>query len=293
MNLKVGFSGTNGWLANHVIKSLESKSISIIDFDKITRKLTDKSNAQDIDKLDWFFHLGSKTNIEESFVDPFTTYRNNLIGTLNAIEIAKISQAKLLYLSSYIYGDPKYQPIDEDHIVRPNNPYMSSKWIAEQICTDICQQQDISLTVFRLFNVYGPGLKRGRLISDLLHNILNNEDLLVYDSSPIRDYLYIKDFVNLIFCLLDSEKSPAGVFNVGSGKSYSNLEVAQVIQTFSPSLQINILSKPRKNDISSCIVDNKKLINHFNWIPKYDLFEGLEHTINAMGMENIIKNNLY
>jgi len=289
MNLKVGFSGTNGWLANHVIKSLESKSISIIDFDKITRKLADRPREQEIDKLDWFFHFGSKTNIEKSFIDPFSTYKNNLISTLTAIEIAKISKAKLLYLSSYIYGDPKYQPIDENHIVKPNNPYMSSKWIAEQICTDICQQLNISLTVFRLFNIYGSGLKRGRLISDLLYNVLHNEDLVLNDPSPVRDYLYIEDFIDLILCMLNLDKSPAGIFNVGSGKSYTNIEVAKTFQSIINSLlEINILSKPRKNDISICTVDIKKLVNHFNWEPKYNLDEGIQHIFKLVSIENPI-----
>ena len=125
----------------------------------------------------------------------------------------------------------KYNPIDENHNVKPNNPYMSSKWIAEQLCTNICQQLNIPLTVFRTFNIYGAGLKKGRLISDLLHNIMNNEDLLLNDPSPIRDYLYIEDFINLIFYLLDSKKSSEGIFNIGSGESHSNLEVAQTIQT--------------------------------------------------------------
>ena len=287
MNLKVGFSGTNGWLANHVIKSLESKSITIIDFDSITRNFSNRPNKQEITELDWFFHFGSKTNIENSFVDPYSTYRNNLIGTLSAVEIAKYSNAKLLYLSTYIYGDPKYQPIDENHIIRPNNPYMSSKWIAEQICTDICKLQNISLTVFRIFNIYGSGLKRGRLISDLLQNVLHNEDLVLNDPSPIRDYLYIEDFIDLIFCMLNSDKSPAGIFNVGSGKPYTNIKVAKTFQSIiNPLLKINTLSKPRNNDVSICTADTKKLVNHFNWQPKYDLDEGILDIFKIMTRDN-------
>ena len=291
MSLTVGFTGLNGWLGSHVGKALESNSFKIINLDTFTRALNKRPEKDEITKLDWVFHFGAKTNIKESFNNPFRIYRNNVVSTLSVTEIAKISQANLLYISSYIYGEPNYLPIDEDHIVKPNNPYMSSKWIAEQVCTNICEQLNIPLTVFRIFNIYGVGLSKGRLISDLLHNISNNEDLSVNDSSPIRDYLYIEDFLNLISSLLNSTSPSLGVFNVGSGKSYSNIEVAETIQSLiSPVLKIKILRDQRKNDISSCIVDNKKLINHFNWTPKYDLFEGLEHTINAMGMGDLIKN---
>ena len=289
MSLRIGLTGLNGWLGSHVRKALESNSFSIIDLDFITRTLHERPKQQEINKLDWVFHFGAKTNIIKSFEEPFDIYRNNLISTLTAIEIANISQAHLLYLSSYVYGNPEYNPIDENHNVRPNNPYMSSKWIAEQLCTNICQQLNIPLTVFRTFNIYGAGLKKGRLISDLLHNIMNNEDLLLNDPSPIRDYLYIEDFINLIFYLLDSKKSSEGIFNVGSGESHSNLEVAQTIQTLtSPLSQIKILSKPRKNDIPVCTIDNQKIKKHFNWQPKYDLLEGLSHIIKAMGKVNLI-----
>ena len=284
MSLQIGFTGLNGWLGSHVRKALESTSFRIIDLDFATRSLHKRPEQQEIAKLDWIFHFGAKTSIEGSFEDPFNTYRNNLISTLIVTEIAKISQANLLYISSYIYGQPKYLPIDENHEVKPNNPYMSSKWIAEQTCTNICEQLNIPLTVFRVFNIYGSKLKKGRLVSDLLYNFISNEDLSVNDPVPVRDYLYIEDFISLIFCLLNSKESSVGIFNVGSGNNYNNLEVAQTIQSLiKPPLKIKILKKARRKDISDCIVDNRKAVNHFNWIPQYDLFKGLKHAIKIMG----------
>ena len=280
MNLSIGFSGTNGWLAKHAINKLESESIKIIDFDNLTRKLSYRPNKDAIKKLDWFFHFASKTNIENSIKDPFDTYINNLNSTLTAIEIAHVSKANLLYLSSYVYGDPEYQPIDEQHIVKPKNPYMNSKWISEQICCDICKQLNIPLTVFRVFNVYGYRQKKGRIISDLLDDAFNNKDLRLNDPEPIRDYLYIEDFNNLLLKMLYLNKSAEGTYNVGSGESLSNLEVAKIINNIiNPSLKIRILSKPRKNDISICKVNNTKVINHFDWRPSFSLKKGIKHII--------------
>ena len=279
MSLTIGLTGSNGWLGSHVKKALESQSFLVVDLNHITRNLNDRPKQKEKKKLNWVFHFAAKTNIIDSFDNPFDLYKNNLISTLTAIEVASINKAKLLYLSSYIYGNPDYNPIDEKHKVRPNNPYMNSKWIAEQLCTSICKQLHIPLTVFRTFNIYGPGLKKGRLISDLLQNILNGEDLLLNDSKPIRDYLYVEDFIDLVLCLLKTKKSSDGIFNVGSGQSHSNLEVAQAIQTLTSSQsQIKILSKPRKNDIVLCTMNNKKIRTHFNWVPKYNLSKGLSHT---------------
>jgi len=280
MSLSIGFSGTNGWLAKHVINKLESELINIIDFDNLTRKLSNRPNKDAIKKLDWFFHFASKTNIENSIHDPFDTYKNNLNSTLSAIEIAQISKANLLYLSSYVYGDPEYQPIDEHHIVRPKNPYMNSKWISEQICYGICKQLNIPLTIFRVFNGYGSGQKKGRIISDLLDNAFNNKDLQLNDPVPIRDYLYVEDFNNLLLKMLYSKKSTEGTYNIGSGESLTNMEVAKIINKIvNPLLKIRILSNPRKNDISVCKVNNRKVSDHFDWNPSYNLEKGIKHII--------------
>ena len=283
MSLSIGFSGTNGWLTKHVINKLESEPIKIINFDNVTRRLSNRPEKDVIKKLDWFFHFASKTNIENSINDPFDTYKNNLNSTLAAIEIAQISKANLLYLSSYVYGDPEYQPIDERHIVRPKNPYMNSKWISEQICNDICKQKNIPLTIFRVFNVYGAGQKKGRIISDLLNDAINNQDLQLNDPDPIRDYLYVEDFNNLLLKMLYLKKSTDGTYNVGSGESLTNLEVAKVIQNLvNPSLKIRILSNPRKNDISVCKVNNTKAVDHFDWSPSYSLEKGVKHIIDML-----------
>ena len=229
MNTLNGITGSEGWLGSYVKQALEKK-FSTLSLDSITKDLNNRPNQKDINQLDWVFHFGAKTNIVSSFEDPFNLYKNNIVSTLSAIEIASLSKANLLYLSSYIYGVPDYNPIDEKHNVNPNNPYMISKWIAEQACSNICRQMKIPLTIFRAFNIYGPGLKKGRLISDLLQNISNNKDLMLNDPLPIRDYLYINDFIHLIFKLIDKEQPSSGIFNVGSGSSYSNLEVAQTVK---------------------------------------------------------------
>ena len=143
------------------------------------------------------------------------------------------------------------------------------------------------MTIFRVFNIYGPGLKKGRLISDLLNNYLNNENLQLNDPTPIRDYLYIEDFIRLIFILLKTKKAPGDVFNVGSGKSYSNMDVAKTILSFSKNkLGISNLSNPREKDISKCTVDITKVVNHFKWIPEYSLHKGLKNTLAILKKKN-------
>jgi nucleoside-diphosphate-sugar epimerase len=282
MNFKIGLTGYNGWIGRNVRKSLEHTSCEIYNLDHISRGFKKKSESNIID-LDWILHFGAKTDILMSFDDPFETYRNNILSTLLITEYAKITKSKLLYLSSYVYGQPQYFPIDEKHPIKPNNPYMDSKWISEQACKNISKQLGISLIILRAFNIYGHGQKDGRLISDLCSNIKKSCDLDLNDPDPKRSYLYIKDFTKLLFKILNKGKLSEGTFNLGGEDSYSNLEVAKkIIYNSGKNLKINIKSKPRKNDISNIIIDINKVKKHFNWEPKFSLDMGIKDILNGL-----------
>ena len=275
MSLNIGLTGFNGWIGKNIRESFKSTPHKIYNLDPISRGLK-KIFQNEIIDLDWIFHFGAKTDIEESFDNPFEIYKNNILSTLLITEYAEITKSKLLYLSSYVYGEPQYFPIDEHHPIRPNNPYMDSKWISEQACKNISKQLGISLTIFRAFNIYGPGQKHGRLISDLCNNIKKNCDIDLNDPNPKRNYLYIKDFTKLLIKVLEKGKLSQGTFNLGGEKSYSNLEVAKkFIYNSNKKLKVNIKSKPRKNDISNIIININKIKEHFNWEPKFSLDMGI------------------
>ena len=142
MKQMIGFTGTNGFLAKYIKGRLEDKFYETIDLDPIARNLISRpKNIPDIyQNLNWIFHFGAKTNIQKSIKDPFEIYFNNFKSTLSIVELAKLTDSKILFLSSYIYGKPKYFPVDEYHPVKPNNPYMESKWISEQVCSNLTAQ---------------------------------------------------------------------------------------------------------------------------------------------------------
>ena len=58
----------------------------------------------------------------------------NTYGTLNVIKLCRVLGAKMTYISAYVYGQPKSNPISEDAVVNPNNPYAESKYMAEELC---------------------------------------------------------------------------------------------------------------------------------------------------------------
>ena len=106
----------------------------------------------------------------------------------------------------------------------------------------------------------------------------NKEYLTINDPHPKRDYLYIKDFVNLIALIVNNFPIKTGIYNVGFGKVYSNLEVANILrELIGESSKVRITGEKRQQDILNCSVDIRLIKKTFSWSPNFSL----KHTIGS------------
>jgi nucleoside-diphosphate-sugar epimerase len=282
--VKIGITGDRGFIGSNVSRALTSAGYSVISLDTLTcSSVFSGSDREKYPKdLDWVLHFGAKTSITDSFTDPYGTYANNIGSTLQALKLSSHCHAAFLFMSSYVYGQPQYLPIDEKHPVKAVNPYMASKIIGEEMCRQICDIESIPAIILRGFNIFGDHYIPGRLISDLLNAARRGDAVHLNDPAPVRDYLYIKDFANLIL-KISLQRPPAGIctYNVGYGQSYSNLEVAEMICELADSkCELIVNSNPRKNDIPDCSVDTSPIKDTFAWEPEYSLRRALAELIN-------------
>jgi len=288
----IGITGINGFIGKNVSNELNKQGHTTVSLDGFVRDKEDV-NLMKFNHLDWVFHFGAKTSIADSLEDPAATISNNLGSSLQALVIAERYRANVIYLSSYIYGPPKYIPIDEDHEIEPNNPYMVSKYLGEMISKNFCQFCNLRLIILRAFNIYGFLQKPGRLISDLLHAHLNRTQFELFDPDSRRDYLYIKDFNTLIQKIINGKDDSEGIFNVGFGKSYSNLEVARLFRSLTGnSMQFVERNIPRPNEIDECVANISKISKMFSWEPTYSLSEGLIELVKEIDENKFISEKI-
>lgn len=289
--MKIGITGCSGFIGGAVSHAMTDTGYSVISLDHITRSfvLDDSDKGRYPAELDWVLHFGAKTSIPDSFADPYGTYVNNIGSTLKALKIASHCHAAFLFMSSYVYGQPLYIPIDEKHPVKAVNPYMASKIVGEEMCRQICCTEKIPAVILRGFNIFGDYSVSGRLIPDLLDAARQGHAIHLNDPTPIRDYLYIKDFANLILRVTAQRPSVSegiGIYNVGYGQSYSNLEVAELVcQLMNSECQLIVSSNPRKNDILDCSVDTSFIRKTFVWEPEYSLHRALTELIDKIRIE--------
>ncbi len=279
---KLGITGASGFLGSGIYKYLHDKGETVIVLDDLVHPDLKKKDSYYEGPLDWVIHLGATKNIEASFEDAVAIYRRNLHSTLAALDIALKNKARFLYMSSYVYGQPAYLPIDEKHPTSVLNPYMGSKLIGEQICSQFHQTLGMHIIILRGFTLYGPLQIGNQLIPSIIKSIHTNQPVLLNDPLPRRDYLYITDFLELIEKVITSDFTGYEMFNVGGGKVYQNIEVAKkAIEIAGRSIPIHTQEQPRKNDVSECYANIEKISNKFNWHPKVDLFSGLKKCLST------------
>lgn len=284
MNLAI--TGSNGFLGKYLVNEIRIKNpeieIQSIDIDSGVNILN-TNDLKKITKFDCIVHLAAKSFIPDSFKNPVDFYYANTMGTLNMLELCRKYNAKMVFLSSYVYGMPDYIPIDENHPIKAYNPYGQSKLICESLCQGYNRDFNIPITIFRPFNIYGIGQNPSFLISSIFSQINSGKRIIkLKDPYPKRDFIYIDDVVSAIISSLNSGSIYNNIYNICSGQSYAIREVTEIIKSeFSENLEFQFDKNDiRKNEVNDTKGDNNRIKKELNWKPQFNLYEGIRDMFN-------------
>jgi nucleoside-diphosphate-sugar epimerase len=237
---------------------------------------------QNLPPMDVVIHLASRTFVPDSWNDPLGFVEINLNGTICCLEYCRMHNSRLIYLSSYLYGNPDHLPISELATLHVNNPYGLSKKIAEESCSFYFNNFGVNTVILRPFNVYGPGQVTDFLIPMIIDQVMSRKAIKVKDLNPKRDYIYIDDLINAI---IDSIKLDNGLYilNIGSGTSYSVAEVIEYIQKIEgTTLSVTSSNEKRPDEIMETKADISKAKEIMGWSPKWSLELGIAQTISVL-----------
>jgi UDP-glucose-4-epimerase GalE len=191
-------------------------------------------------------HFAGSALVGESMVAPSVYYRNNVVGTHNLLEAARLLDIKLIIFSSTCatYGVPDRVPITDDAPQRPINPYGASKLMAERMLEDYDKAYGMRYATLRYFNAAGadPSGEIGEcrtvethLIPLMLDSVLGvrppfcvlGTDYPTPDGTAIRDYIHVSDLADAHVLALRHllAGNPSISCNLGTGVGYSVLDV--------------------------------------------------------------------
>lgn len=273
---KILVTGATGFIGKSVCRLLSEKNIPFISHDSVMLDVTDSNsfNFSGANEIKAVIHLAGKTFVPDSWKNPSEFMRVNANGTMNVAEFCKKTNAHLIYVSTYIYGNTKKNPINESHPADVNNPYALSKKMGEDIALFYQKTFNLQVSIVRPFNVYGPGQNEMFLIPEVIKQVKQGIEIKVKDLNPKRDFIYVDDVAGIILKILETKSQ--GIFNAGSGKSYSVKVLIDCIQKVAgTSLRVISENTIRSNEISDTVADISKAKSELGWTPVYDLEEGL------------------
>lgn len=268
---KILITGESGFIGNELKKYLKN-NFEIVPFGRLMKKdITKKEDFKGLE-ADVVIHLASVLRGE-----PEKMLKTNINGTINVLEFCKENNSKMIFSSSCaVYGNAQ-SPIKEDFPLNPINCNGLAKKIEENICKFYNKQFNIDCTILRLFNVYGPGQKKGFIIPDIIAQIKQRE-IVLGNPYPKRDYVYMGDVVKAICKSIQLEGF--NIINIGSGKSYSVRNIAERISK----KKIKFRDETKIN--SDIYANIEKARKKLDWEPKISLEEGLNKILKDINYSN-------
>ena len=185
----------------------------------------------------------------------------------------------ICFTSMLLYDQSKLQnPVDEKQIINPyTNDYIFSKFLSEEIVR--YYEKKVPSIIVRLSNIYGyTKLIRPDLVPTLMQNVLNKDEVTIWNDKPKRDFIFTEDAADAILKLINTDYT--GIINLGTGEMNSIKTITNEVKKLSGKNIIS-LDKPVSGpmELSVDITLTKKLIN---WSPKFSLKEGLKKTYDIM-----------
>jgi nucleoside-diphosphate-sugar epimerase len=228
-------------------------------------------------------HLAARTFVPDSWTDPAAFLRTNFTGTTQALEYCRKQRSRIVFLSSYLYGNPKRLPIDEAAEISTPNPYALSKRFAEDACRFYSECFDLDATVLRVFNIYGCGQGDQFLIPSIVRQVLAGSTILVKDLEPRRDFLFIDDLVEAIVRAVERPQR-FEVFNIASGSSHSVQDVIDIVQRLAHrSVPVCSENVRRQNEIMDTVGDVAKARRMLAWEPRWSIEAGVAEILRTGG----------
>ena len=244
--------------------------------------------------IDAVIHFAGLKAVGESCSIPIKYYQNNLISTLNLLEVMQVHNVNRIVFSSSatVYGLPKTVPINENFPLSTTNPYGETKLMIERILKDAAAANPaLSVCVLRYFNPIGA--HESGLIGEDPRGIPNNllpyiskvavgklECLSVFgndydtpDGTGVRDYIHVVDLALAHIKAIEYTERISGIdyVNVGTGNGYSVLEMVKAFgDVWGSPIKYKIAAR-RPGDIAECYADPTKAYEVLGWRAERDL----------------------
>ncbi len=294
-------TGGAGFIGSHVADQLAAEGFDVHSIDDLSGGKQEYVNsAATFHKLDirnfdaiapifagadLVFHLAALPRVQPSIDDPRRTNDINVTGTLNVLVAARDAKVRrVIYsASSSAYGDQSTMPLVETMEANPLSPYGLQKYVGELQCRLFSKIYGLETVSLRYFNVYGPRASHdgayALVISRFLSQRQKGEPMTVVpDGKQSRDFTHVRDIVRANLLAARSTKVGKGeVMNIGGGKNYTVLDIADMIG--GPKVFVEPRIEPKHT-----LADIRLAKERIDWAPKENFEDGIAELKKIYGL---------
>jgi dTDP-glucose 4,6-dehydratase/UDP-glucose 4-epimerase len=282
--------GSCGFIGSHLYDFFEKNHFVYgVDLVKSTQNKFSliTSSLDGLDKLftaycfDVCINASGNGSVPISLENPLLDFERNTHTVAKILELIRILSPSCKYINlstAGVYGNPVKLPISETDRLSPISPYGFHKYCSELLCEEYFKIFGIASVNLRLFSIYGERLKK-QLFWDIFQKTLTSNHIELYGTgNETRDFIYIKDLVHAIDCVIKYAEFNGGVINVASGKETTVQEAASIFcSCLDRDIEIRFNQKTKQGDPEKWKADISILARLY-FESQYTINEGLKST---------------
>ncbi len=301
--MKIIVTGGAGFIASHISDKFIEQGHEVIICDNLSTgkkiNLNAKAEFHNIDirerkqiqelviseKPDVISHHAAQLNVRKSVSDPVYDAEVNILGLLNILEAARVSQVKKIIFASsggVVYGDSHVIPTPEDyHPLTPLSPYGVAKLASEHYLYYYYKAYNLPYIALRYANVYGPRQDpygEAGVVAIFTQKLLKGEKAVINgDGLQTRDYIYVKDVVSANSKALECDF--IGSLNIGMGKETTVNEIFSLLNKITGASMQEIHGPAKLGEQKRSCLDTSLAKKTLKWSAGFSLEDGLKETV--------------
>ena len=234
-------------------------------------------------EVDVIVNFAAETHVDRSIGNPNDFLSTDIFGVFVLLEaVRKYNIKRFIQISTdEVYGEAGDEVSTEQSPLMPKSPYAASKAGGDRLAFSYFTTYNTPVVITRCTNNYGPYQYPEKMIPLFVTNALEDKPLPVYgDGLNTRDWVYVNDHAAAIERLIHEPHIVGEVFNIGSNREVSVLEMASTI--------LEVLDKPkslieyvqdRPGHVKRHAVDVSKLEMALDWQPQYNFDIAIRETV--------------
>lgn len=229
--------------------------------------------------LDSVCHLAAVGDVYLAGEKPSLAAELNVVGTARVCDASLAAEVgRVLYASTWeVYGEPEYQPLDEEHPCSPDHPYSITKLAGERLALAYFQLRKLGVASLRLGTAYGTRMRPNSVFSLFIDRAVRGEPITIQGTGEqARQFTHARD-IGAAFDLALQHAKPGRVYNIVAEDAVTIRDLASQVTSLIPT---RLEFAPARNaEVPSARVSSARARSELHWTPVTRFADGLSEIV--------------